>query len=179
MSFARGLRTALRQSAPQARHNSSAASASSAAAAARKLGLPPEKLRALISLYHESGSFITKENLDDHIDKEFGKLGIGQFDGRPTERYKLDLDRELAERRREPRFGSKVRMADGSGYSTLRRRRWSSGDETEREKRVYAALFGTDMQETRKPGLEILREEQERIEREFREEEAEKPASEC
>ncbi|KAF5363847.1 hypothetical protein D9756_000845 [Leucocoprinus leucothites] len=35
--------------------------------------LPPEKMRALISLYHQSDEIITMENLNDHIDAAFQK----------------------------------------------------------------------------------------------------------
>ncbi|CAG8709395.1 15924_t:CDS:1, partial [Acaulospora colombiana] len=33
--------------------------------------LPRKKLRALVSLYHQSSTFITPETLDRHIEKEF------------------------------------------------------------------------------------------------------------
>ena len=76
---ANALRTLSRRAAPRARFASTQASSSSSntAPSQEKLNvqpkdtLPASKMRVLVDLYHESATFITKENLSTEIDEAF------------------------------------------------------------------------------------------------------------
>ncbi|EKM59694.1 uncharacterized protein PHACADRAFT_250355 [Phanerochaete carnosa HHB-10118-sp] len=129
--------------------------------------LPPAKMRALISLYHQAENFITPENLSAQIDEVF--VYRPQRSAMSAERETLlkDLRSELLERRTLPKMGE-----GKSVYSSVRqqqqqseRESWSRAKST-RETRVMHALYGTE--DAGKPGLEILEEEEERIQAHIR-----------
>ena len=112
--------------------------------------LPPKKLRALVSLYHQSKSFITPENLDEAIDRAF----TDPPSARVVENRRLldwpSLSLEVKERDRLSKFGlpetlNSVLSMYEMGYYEGRERR---------VEQVFDAIYGT--LETDKPGLELL-----------------------
>jgi hypothetical protein len=127
---------------------------------ATKLNLPPEKLRALISLYHNSETFITEQSLDSAIDHAF-VTAHSDMTHNTSEYTMLDLVDGVRRRRQLPKFGSataeaRMNFATDSGL-------WSSSDTTKnvRDTRTSAALLGVDP--SGRPGLEVVLEEEERI----------------
>jgi len=120
--------------------------------------LPPQKLRALVSLYHQSQSFITsEEKLDEAIDRAFADAGgMRVFGARRTLDWP-DLRLEVKERERLSKFGLPETL--GSALSL-----YETGSE-EREGRVeqvFDAMYGT--WQTDKPGLELLQDTWEDVE---------------
>lgn len=111
-----------------------------------EFSLPPSKLRALISLYHRSGQFITAEGLDDAIDRAFTVKDQRYIHNSP---FGLgDLKSEVTRQRSAPKFGRVIdNVVSKEGMYEERERRVAA---------VFEALYGT--QEGRKPGLEILQE---------------------
>jgi hypothetical protein len=118
--------------------------------------LPPQKLRALVALYHQSQSFITLENLDESIDRAFADAASVRVFG--TQRLDWPTIRlEAKERERLSKFG--LPEALGSTLNT-----YDAGWE-EREGRVeqvFDAMYGT--WQTNKPGLELLEDTWEDVE---------------
>ncbi|KAH9077455.1 hypothetical protein EDB83DRAFT_2350113 [Lactarius deliciosus] len=128
--------------------------------------LPPKKLRALVTLYHQSKSFITPENLDESIDRAFLEVhGTRTFGHRKLDWPSLRL--EVKERKRLSKFGLTETLTSTLGM-------YEAGYE-ERETRVeqvFDAMYGT--WQTNKPGLELLQDTWEDVEQRLKEEE-EKP----
>jgi hypothetical protein len=126
--------------------------------------LPPQKLRALVDLYHRSKSFITPEILDEAIDHAFLDVpGISSFGGQRVKDWP-SLRLEAKERERLSKFGLPETL--NSSLST-----YDMGHE-ERETRVeqvFDAMYGT--WETNKPGLELLQDTWEDVEQRLKEEE--------
>jgi hypothetical protein len=116
----------------------------------RDFVLPPQKLRALVSLYHQSKTFITPENLDEAIDRAFVQpSSVRVYEGRRLVDWP-SLRLEVKERDRLPKFGlpetlNSVLSMYEAGYHEERERR---------VERVFDAMYGT--WETDKPGLELL-----------------------
>ena len=112
--------------------------------------LPPKKLRALVSLYHQSKSFITPENLDEAIDRAFSEpLSVRVFEGRRLVEWPA-LRLEVKERERLSKFGFPETLNSVTSM-------YEVGHHEERERRieqVFDAMYGTS--ETDKPGLELL-----------------------
>jgi hypothetical protein len=131
-----------------------------------KSNLSPEKLRALVSLYHRSESFITRENLESAIDHAFLDQTEMSGSSQYNEKHFLDLQNELNERRSYPKFGDTKGASTGGGsYGFVP---WSTGERSGREVEVQSALYGTDT--TGAPGLELLQDEEERIQKAYLEE---------
>ncbi|KAJ8086358.1 hypothetical protein PM082_005181 [Marasmius tenuissimus] len=137
---------------------SSAKTPSNAASTSTKsYFLTPEKKRALISLYHQSDTFITPENLSDKIDEAFIKRRRGgdapsMFNTTVTNVELLGL---AGEQKRAPKFSEWDRERRGTvGVS-----QWSGGA-SPREWRVIEALYGVDESDGQNamPGLEALEE---------------------
>ncbi|KAI0285049.1 hypothetical protein BGY98DRAFT_946884 [Russula aff. rugulosa BPL654] len=112
--------------------------------------LPPEKLRALVSLYHQSKSFITPENLDEEIDRAFAEPpSVRVFENRRLVDWP-SLRLEVKERDRLSKFGLPETLDSVLSM-------YEVGYHEERERRVeqvFDAMYGT--LETDKPGLELL-----------------------
>lgn len=112
--------------------------------------LPPKKLRALVSLYHQSKSFITPENLDEAIDRAFSEPpSVRVFGNRRLVDWP-SLRLEVKERDQLSKFGLPETL-----NSVLNM--YEVGRYEERERRVeqvFDAMYGT--LETDKPGLELL-----------------------
>ncbi|KAH9007098.1 hypothetical protein EDB86DRAFT_2869994 [Lactarius hatsudake] len=125
--------------------------------------LPPKKLRALVTLYHQSKSFITPENLDESIDRAFLEVhGMRPFGHRKIDWPSLRL--EVKERERLSKFGLTETLTSTLGM-------YEAGYE-EREARVeqvFDAMYGT--WQTNKPGLELLQDTWEDVEQRLKEEE--------
>jgi len=120
--------------------------------------LPPAKMRALISLYHQSESFITPENLSERIDHAFLSKDMHVRAFTPNASLP-DLRRSVKERRNAPRIGA---WDDQSNLFSYRSEVGWSDTNSSREKSVIEALYG--VYQSGKPGLEVLEESGERIE---------------
>ncbi|KAF8897310.1 hypothetical protein BD779DRAFT_1490145 [Infundibulicybe gibba] len=120
--------------------------------------LPSAKMRALISLYHQSDTFVTPENLSQRIDEAF--LPESPTATIHTSVTLKDLENALTDRRTAPRVsewdmesvGRTLLPGDADiGWSALR---------AAREMKVIEALYGVDTTNPRAvfPGLEVLEE---------------------
>ncbi|KAF9263642.1 hypothetical protein L218DRAFT_959169 [Marasmius fiardii PR-910] len=120
--------------------------------------LTPEKKRALISLYHQSDTFITPENLSERIDQAFIKRRDFAIPFADTARLtRTQMDALIIDRERAPKFSEWDR--DRKALPRLEGRHWSEGT-TAREWRVIEALYGVDSSDASNamPGLEALEE---------------------
>lgn len=130
---------------------------SSASKVKSRRTLPPAKLRALISIYHQADSFITPENLSERIDQAFvsdQKLtGIGRTAGDSLK----DVATLLNGIREKPKFTEWDRAAMPSSEVTTT---WSSSSDGGREWQVIEALYGVNISPSRKVllGLDTLEE---------------------
>ena len=119
--------------------------------------LPDAKMRALISLYHQSDTFVTPENLSKRIDDAFipheTQSGLGRLSGESLK----DLTHALHQLRRKPKLSDWDREAIVSRTTDMIT--WSSG-KGGREWKVIEALYGVDIPPSREvlPGLEVLEE---------------------
>ncbi|KAI3612495.1 hypothetical protein WG66_010020 [Moniliophthora roreri] len=143
-----------------------ASSTSSAPASTSKKSyfLTPEKKRALISLYHQSDTFITPENLSSKIDEAFIRKDKELFVDVVTPK---DLKNLMNEKLRAPKFREWNRDKRG-----ITGGQWSA-QTTHREWRVIEALYGVDASDRHNamPSLEALEE----FERKADEEEVKSP----
>ncbi|KAI0347514.1 hypothetical protein BDW22DRAFT_534503 [Trametopsis cervina] len=143
-------------------------SKSSRQAARSKHVASPEKLRALISLYHEADMFITPETLSEAIDFAFlERRDIGDTAGRSRELTISDLESALEIRRVLPKLSTgdsgETQQSSLLHSETKVGDSWSS-QTNDRTRRLKAALYGTDPGDgVPKPGYEVLVEEHERV----------------
>lgn len=116
--------------------------------------LERRKLQALVSLYHHSRDFITREELDNHIDSEFG------FAERFTTTRSLaygheELKNSLRERRTTPTYTTSPPLftfdIDPKAGATR-----SRGLQVDRPQRLAGVMYGTD--ERGEPALEAVEE---------------------
>lgn len=125
-----------------------------------EFSLPPAKLRALISIYHQSAHFITPQNLSDAIDRAFIGDASNTAVDLSVEASSEDIKEKLKSRRIVPATGpwstneTHFKMSDTSSQIWASRR-------SEKEQKVMNVLYGTDKEG--KPGLEILEEERSRL----------------
>ncbi|KAA1466175.1 hypothetical protein DENSPDRAFT_16337 [Dentipellis sp. KUC8613] len=126
------VRSARRRTPVLARHMSSKSDAPSTLP---QFSLSPAKLRALISLYHQSGSFITPENLDTAIEKAFTDVpDIVSIANSKYTTY-MDLKADVSARRVAPKFIQTEDLArERTGYG---------GSDATRRNQVFEALYGT------------------------------------
>jgi len=119
--------------------------------------MPPEKMRALVSLYHQADSFISPDHLSKAIDVAFIDSHISASVIRSDEdSYKM-LERRVQARRHLPKIGQANTIVPISSSSS---ENWSD-KRTERERKVINALWGVERPGI--PGLEALEEEAEQI----------------
>lgn len=129
--------------------------ASSAATTRPPLQLPDKKMHALVSLYHQTETFVTTENLSQKIDEAF--LGPkSQSDMNVYKAYEALKGRRDFEQS-QPEYWEwekdapvVVRTGDV----------WSASNISLREARVMEALYGVDTsnaRQVRMPGLEAVR----------------------
>jgi len=115
--------------------------------------LPPHKLRALISLYHQSRDFISPNNLSDKIDQVFATGFYSSNDSGLRFASYGNLLGTLRQRRSLPRIGE-------SNMQTFSNEPpWSSL--AKREDEVFHALYGVD--NLKMPGLDALLDEEKKI----------------
>ena len=127
--------------------------------------LPPEKMRALISLYHQSKDFVSPNNLSDKIDEVFAKdfyANNTSFAGYWT------LVGRMGKRRDSPV------VEDPQTKELVQLQRWSASPTAGREQMVIDALYGVNEDQ---PGLETLLDEEERIREAAKEDEAARSSS--
>lgn len=127
--------------------------------------LSPEKMRALISLYHQSKDFISPANLSDKIDEVFAKdfyangtsfAGYGNLLGMTTERRAAPI------------------IGNPQTKDQVEPQRWSARPAAKREQMVVDALYGVDED---MPGLETLLDEEGRISKAAKDDEAGKSSA--
>jgi len=125
--------------------------------------LPPKKLRALVTLYHQSKTFITPENLDEAIDRAFLDVPAMRAFGHRKMDWP-DLRLEVKERQLLSKYGLPETLASSLGM-------YEPGYEKRegRVEQVFDAMYGT--WETNKPGLELLQDTWEDVEQRIEEEE--------
>jgi hypothetical protein len=128
----------------------------------RQHTLPREKLRALISLYHQSDTFITQDNLVEEINKALlpklraERLGKDRVDMPSYDSFKRISD----ERKNAPKV-TDVWAAKHKGserYGMGNAAQWSAGGRSTREVKVIEALYGVNMSSPNsvRPGLEAV-----------------------
>lgn len=129
-------------------------------------------MRALISIYHQAGSFITKDTLDKAIDDAFTPSQLSyRALASMNERNYDELLLEVQQRRQSPKtsdwtFADRQSVASPSIWGESK---------TDRERAVAEALYGTD--DLVKPGLEALEDHKWRIQRSLEEERQHKELS--
>ncbi|THV03327.1 hypothetical protein K435DRAFT_775012 [Dendrothele bispora CBS 962.96] len=122
--------------------------------------LPPEKMRALISLYHQADTFITKENLSDRIDEAF--TGLSKYPGLPVNVPGFsELNEQVWKQQTAPKFSEwdMERALSGATAVPTSDGYWS-GSLSMRDWKVVEALYGVDVSDSKSvmPGLEALEE---------------------
>ncbi|KAJ3729082.1 hypothetical protein DFJ43DRAFT_502703 [Lentinula guzmanii] len=120
--------------------------------------LSQQKMRALISLYHQSNTFITPENLSERIDQAFTMKKKGDLAFGPLKAGVDTLSHFYTQAKLAPKFSEwdreKMRFGDGV---------WSKAAHSRREWKVIEALYGVDASGLLDPmpGLEVLDEGEE------------------
>ena len=119
-------------------------------------------MRALVSLYQQSDTFLTPSNLSKKIDEEFVyKFVMGSNVSSLEELTYRDLAAQYTSLRAAPKIGD-TRVMDTTLWAVPPKERISwSDDRNNRETMVQRALYGLDVQ--KRPGLEVLEEESERV----------------
>lgn len=144
----------------------SAGHGASASRSRSEWSLPDHKLRALISLYHESKSFITPHNLEQEIYKTF----VDRTERLPSTDYVnfYDLRDQVADRRLQPKFGEPENglVPNPPSYAHA-----VSEKVSERANAVLSALYGASG--PARPGLELLEETWEQVEEKLKQHEEE------
>ncbi|KAF9534398.1 hypothetical protein CPB83DRAFT_734816, partial [Crepidotus variabilis] len=135
--------------------------------------LPPAKMRALISLYHQSESWITPENLLERIDAAFAPP-TPVYDVSSTDKDEGVGFEDLSYLARQLRAEPKMSQLESNGTSRQplgSNRSWSSGRQlSRRETKVFEALYGVEVEygaEAVKvlPGVEVLEEMKDKLAR--------------
>lgn len=136
--------------------------------------LPPAKMRALISLYHQTDTVITSETLSKRIDQAFTKdndVMLAQVEA-PESGYsalrKIAQDRRFSPKSLDWNNTDFLPSVNTGSYNS--NERWS-GRRPLRETLVMEALYGVEMDRTKQmlPGWEVLEESTEDIERNIKE----------
>jgi len=116
--------------------------------------LERRKLQALVSLYHQSRNFITHEELDTHIDTEFG-YAKRQTETRLQGYAHEHLKRSLHERRSTPTYTTSPPLFTFDIDPKVGATR-SRGLQMDRPQRLAGVMYGTD--ESGEPALEAVEE---------------------
>ncbi|KZV75431.1 hypothetical protein PENSPDRAFT_731735 [Peniophora sp. CONT] len=110
-----------------------------------RFALPAEKLRQLISLYHQSRDFVTRENLERKIDQAFVETPAALINASLDHRKSYpDLINDVGRRRLQPAVRP---MASVTQAQSIRQN-------IPRGEAVYEALYGTS--NGRNAGLELV-----------------------
>ncbi|KAJ4472258.1 hypothetical protein J3R30DRAFT_3218793, partial [Lentinula aciculospora] len=117
--------------------------------------LSPEKMRALISLYHQSDTFITPENLSERIDQSFTTRARETLAFGPQQAGVDTLSHFHTQAKLAPKFSEWDREKMQFGNAA-----WSKATYSSREWKVVEALYGVDASGPLEPlpGLEALEE---------------------
>lgn len=109
-----------------------------------RLSLPAEKLRQLVSLYHQSKEFVTRDNLDRKIDQAF--IDTPAITSRSTDPQKTypDLMHDIIRRRQQPAVRP---LSPVTSTQSVRAN-------VARSEAVFEALYGSS--HGRSPGLELV-----------------------
>ncbi|KAI0829486.1 hypothetical protein BC628DRAFT_1417198 [Trametes gibbosa] len=182
LQSAKVLRHSLRRAASCSRYNSTQANSSAGASpiasssqgklnVQSKAKLPDEKLRVLVSLYHQAGTFITKENLSQAIDQAFtDPVRLLQTSALHPETPFHYLEAELGSRRALPKFGkANSALARSNAPHVHSGESWSDRRPI-RERAVMTTLYG--VLGRGRPGLDAVRDEEERVKRELAQDKA-------
>ncbi|KAL1742885.1 hypothetical protein HDZ31DRAFT_83813 [Schizophyllum fasciatum] len=135
--------------------------------------LPDARMRALISLYHQSSTFITPENLDQRIDEAFAFKDLSsQISNHHYQITMRDLQRLVTREKQAPRLTSVSGMMRGPSGGNTPEHVFSENLD-KRDVKMIEALYGVDRSDGRRflPGLDAVRDEMERVEREILEDE--------
>lgn len=135
-----------------------------------KSSLPPQKLRTLVSLYHQAEHFITRENLSQRIDDAFVLRGNGPTGQGITMRMSpetpLSLIRLNVEaQKRMPKFDEPNQAIARQNNPYVKAGMMWSDMRSPREMEVFQALYGVEGRG--RPGYDVLKDEEERIRREW------------
>ncbi|CCM02827.1 uncharacterized protein FIBRA_04939 [Fibroporia radiculosa] len=123
--------------------------------------LPKNKMRALVSLYHEADSFIAPHRLLSEIDAAFLPFD-SVYNARTEEEPYKTIESQARQRRALPKIGQSTVVAP---VSEQQGRDWSE-QRSGPERMIIEALYGVDGRGL--PGLEALEEEHERIQEHLR-----------
>ncbi|KAI0370242.1 hypothetical protein BV20DRAFT_305595 [Pilatotrama ljubarskyi] len=173
----KALRGSLRRAASCPRYASSQASSSappssSMSSSPSKLEVQPkqklaeEKLRVLVNLYHQTATFITKENLDKRIDEAFIESRQHNLSALGVEAPFRALEIELAHRRSLPKFGMSRKATPLSTNRDLEEGEAWSDRRTARERAIITTLYGVVGRG--KPAYDTLKDEEQRIKRQLK-----------
>ncbi|KAJ6599298.1 hypothetical protein DFH09DRAFT_1130685 [Mycena vulgaris] len=152
--------TARRQAIFLTRAFSSAQNAVRAPNSTPSLTLSPEKMRALIAMYHQTETFVTRGNLEDKINEAFtGKPGEVA-----TDRATLTLEELKGQQRQRENVPTVTEWSEQQSFapttqnSTNDYSLWSSKNQV-RDLKVIEALYGVETlgaADRALPGLETL-----------------------
>ena len=123
--------------------------------------LPDDKMRALVDLYHDSASYIKKEDLDNVIDEVFVLKRVHLLPYNPEDSF-LHLRKELRKLVNQPKFAqmpapakhdaNSAEVATGDTWSEMRSPRAAS---------VLCTLYGVNQRS--RPGYDALKDEVEGV----------------
>ncbi|KAF7355115.1 hypothetical protein MSAN_01427100 [Mycena sanguinolenta] len=141
------------------------------------VNLSPEKMRALIAMYHQAETFVTRENLDAKIDEAFtGELDRPKLEGETL--LSLEALQKAMRRRKDAPTVAEWSSSSLGNWTTPganTKELWSGRRENLREKRVMDALYGTETQGGKTlPGWDVLNEEGSMIEASVKEDQEKK-----
>ncbi|KAH9943086.1 uncharacterized protein BXZ73DRAFT_74129 [Epithele typhae] len=129
--------------------------------------LPDDKMRVLVDLYHDSRTWITRENLSSRIDAAFIHSRRDNPDlTRSPERPLITLAHDLTRMQRQPKFAPPY---EDKGNKSAAATAWSER-RSPREEAVLRALYGTHSRG--RPTFEALVDEYEGMKKEVEEEKA-------
>jgi len=117
-------------------------------------------MRALISLYHQADTFVTKENLSQRIDDAFASPGAGAALPPDVPAWK-DLYEEVRKQRVAPKYSEWESERTHAKLAVVPQGGSWSGMLSTRDQKVVEALYGVDMSDASAramPGLEVLEE---------------------
>ncbi|KAL1946966.1 hypothetical protein VTO73DRAFT_15070 [Trametes versicolor] len=174
LSSTKLLRLSLRRAARSTRNVSTESSASSSSSTTTSTSqskvdvqpnakLPDEKMRVLVNLYHQSASFITKENLSKRIDEAFIHRQMKRATALGDETPFRALEVALTQRRAMPRFGeSNTATVKTNSKAAQAGEAWSENRPL-RELAVMTTLYG--VLSRGRPGFDALKDEEARTKR--------------
>ncbi|KAJ7638603.1 hypothetical protein FB45DRAFT_903321 [Roridomyces roridus] len=153
---------------------------SASSSSPQPLNLSPEKMRALIAIYHQAETFITRENLEEKIDEAFTGPESIQTRGDPGSLTMTDFNNLLGRRHdaasvtewnaSQPSFNPQIYASRPESSGGAKMSLWSSS-RVARDSKVIEALHGVESLGggMALPGLETLEDHADIIEESARE----------